>query len=863
MSSANTAYTFSLVNNTNLSSSDYSLRVLGFSVASALFLQDNGSGALTWSPSPAGVSLNVPSYASGSSTLTFTGGLPMFNDILLGDTVTGPGIASGTTVTGIAMTITLSQPLTATASGNATINTLIMVGGTSQTTSTSVTGLVPPPSVGNIRYGQAVSGSGIATGTTVSGVTGDSSVTLSTAPTAGATFSGTSPLTFSITPTASGQSGATNLSLSNLASVAQVAVGNLITGTGIPANTTIASINNVVITLSSVISASQTNATVTFTQQQTGTWTAGSLSITGLSSTANVGTGGLVTAPGIAPGTTIAAVLSGTSLQLSTATTAAGSDQGANLNQGTVTFPRPTGVIPSYDISAFSSFVFDPVLQPGGLNGARIYLFVVPNNWPAIATQPGFAGFPTNPPGFPFSWAATGLGIQQPNTPPNSPNTNSSFPPFSIVEPTIDAGATGLLHIDVQTVDGFTFPLSLVLLDVNGNQLGQVGQPVPAGGITRGGIIAAFQQTFAANTAYGALLYGSSSDIDNQYPGVLNPGAYLADGANSDSSLASLWDTTLTTLYGSGTQLNMVGDDGNYYQGLPTTVGTASVLQFTGYTDTGMTNANGNVFNLYSPKTPDPANTGVAAGYQVIANAGVYADTSGAVFIKQTTSYTVPPSQVALGLQRDIVSAINRGIALKGPSGTTGRTAGDTSAYWGTETNWYPEPLSNQQAAQNQFSLFMHTATSNGQLIFTAPAGPPVAIAAAPTGATASTAGSTTTATLTTTSAHGLVVGDWIAVQGVGVGTYNGNFQLTAVPTTTSLSYTLGAVSTAPAASGGGSLMGGPAAVNKQGTLMGQAYGFAYDESPVHGPLNQPNVPSKFDPAPTGTVTVQIVFGPW
>ena len=89
--------------------------------------------------------------------------------------------------------------------------------------------------------------------------------------------------------------------------------------------------------------------------------------------------------------------------------------------------------------------------------------------------------------------------------------------------------------------------------------------------------------------------------------------------------------------------------------------------------------------------------------------------------IQQNGGTSPPPSSVALGLQRDIVSAMNRGIALLGPSGTTGRTAGDTSAYWGTEGNWYPEAMSNATAPQNQFSLFMHTATVNGVLIFTAP----------------------------------------------------------------------------------------------------------------------------------------------
>ncbi len=70
-----------------------------------------------------------------------------------------------------------------------------------------------------------------------------------------------------------------------------------------------------------------------------------------------------------------------------------------------------------------------------------------------------------------------------------------------------------------------------------------------------------------------------------------------------------------------------------------------------------------------------------------------------------------------LALQRDIVSAFNRGVANKSPAaGADGRT----SAYWGAETNWYPAG-----EAQNLFSLYMHTATlrAGGQdvTIFTLP----------------------------------------------------------------------------------------------------------------------------------------------
>jgi hypothetical protein len=843
-----TPYTFHLVDQSGLDASQYSLRVLGFSVASALFLQDDGKGGVAWLPSPSQVGFTAASVAAGATSIVIDGPFSSFDDILVGDAVSGTGIAAGTTVSGVSVTVTLNNALTAEVSGSATLGASVLVGGTATSGSTAITGLVPPPAVSNLRIGQAVSGSGIASGTTIASIGPNAQLALSANATGNASYSGTSPLSFSIGLTATGSSGATSVTLSGLASLALVTVGSLLSGTGIAANSVIAGIDSVTLTLSQATTAAGSDVALTFSQNQNGNLTSGSTTVSGLTSTASLGIGNPVNGDGIVPGTTITSIASATSIVLSVAPT-------ATATGTTLTFPRASGVIPSFDISNQSSFVFDPTVQTAGLNGARIYLFVVPTGWPSTASQSGFAGYPTNPPGFPFVWSATGLGIQQPNTPPNVPDFTSSYPPFSIVEPTVDAyGAGGKLHIDVQTVDGFTFPLSLVLYDASGNTLGQVGQPVPANGVDRAGIIAAFQQTFAPGTAYGALLYGGASDIDGQYPGILNPGAYLANGANTDSPLATLWDTTLRTLYaGSDTRLNMIGDDGDNYVGLPITVNGCDVLQFTGYSDAAMKTTNGNQFNLYSPLTPDAANSGQGSGYQVFANTGVYADSSGDVLIQQNSSTSPTPSSVALGLQRDIVSALNRGIALSGPSGTQGRTAGDTSMFWGTEGNWYPHAISDQTAVQNQFSLFMHTATVGGALAFTSTASAPVSIE--------NEMYLQGTATITTTTAHGLSVGEWVVVQGNGLVATNGTFPVASVPTPTTFTYTLPYEAPTPVSSGGGTVTAG-AAATRLGALMGQAYGFAYDESPVHGPLGQPNVPSKFDPAPAGTAKVDIVFGP-
>jgi hypothetical protein len=773
-------YTFPVVNDSGLDASQNSIRVLGFSVASQLMLQPSATaGVLEWGTIPAAVTL-LATVTSGADTIAWSGGLPAFMTISVGDQVTGSGIPAGTTVTTISAQVTLTEAATSTGSAPATVETVIMVGGTATQGSATVGGLVPPPSISNFRVGQAVAGTGIPAGTTLTQINAiTQQITLSASASASATYSGTSPLTFWANVTGAFTSGGTAATISQLTSTDQIAANSAIVSSALGATLQISQIDGIAIALSSAATAGGSNE-LTFASIQTGTLTTGQSTIPSVGSPATLGAGRPVTGNGIPAGTTIVSIDSSGSIGLSSPATATGSQS--------LTFAPATGVIPSFDVDQWQSFGFDPSVQTAGLNGARVYFFVVPDSWPATAAQAGFTGYPTNPPAFPYVFAVTGFGVQQANNPPNSPSTTSGYPPFAIVEPTIDpASAGGALHIDVQTVDGFTFPLSLTLQDSQKNQLGQVGQPVPGGSVDRAAIITAFQAAFPSSSPYASLLYGGPDDVDGQYPGILNPGAYLADDSSAGSTLETIWSPVLAQLFAGTNVLNMVGDDGDYYKGTPTTVvtngQTCNVLQFVGYTDTGMTQANGNTFNIYSPATPDPLapNSSLSAGYQVFANDGVFNDISSNVMIQQNTGTGPTPAQVALGLQRDIVSALNRGVALQAPGGTTNRTAGDTSYYWAVETNWYPYKTSDTVSTdvQNDFSLFMHTAAVSGTPVFTQPSG---------------------------------------------------------------------------------------AVATPQGLTMGQAYGFAYDEDPVHASPstgNQPTVPSKFDPAPATTATITITVGAW
>jgi hypothetical protein len=98
-------------------------------------------------------------------------------------------------------------------------------------------------------------------------------------------------------------------------------------------------------------------------------------------------------------------------------------------------------------------------------------------------------------------------------------------------------------------------------------------------------------------------------------------------------------------------------------------------------------------------------------GQMVFANSGVFADNT-VQFASGTATATV------LGnLENQIVSALNRGVALNATALNPG-AAGGTSAIWGDQTYWYPA-----SATQNIFSLFMHNGQISGVPIFFQPTG--------------------------------------------------------------------------------------------------------------------------------------------
>jgi microcystin-dependent protein len=120
------------------------------------------------------------------------------------------------------------------------------------------------------------------------------------------------------TTTFAGTTTSGNATISGISSLltAYLYAGMPITGAGISASTTIATVSNTSITISA-------NATATSTALA-GTTTSGSYNVTSISTTAALAVGQTVTGTGIPSGTTIVSIVSGTAILLSAAATATG-----------------------------------------------------------------------------------------------------------------------------------------------------------------------------------------------------------------------------------------------------------------------------------------------------------------------------------------------------------------------------------------------------------------------------------------------------------------------------------------------------------------------------------------------------------
>ena len=208
------------------------------------------------------------STVPGSTTLYAQGTLPNSTTTLqpllvIGQPIAAVGIPAGAVIT------SLSSAASATPAG-------VVKSG-----STIIAGLL---SLTGLAQGQPITGTGIPSGATIQSVNG-LTITLSAAATA--TNAGASLTSNSTTFTANTLTGSTLLS--SLSSLNGLAVGQAVSGTGIPAGATIAAINGLTATLSAAATA--TPAALT----PTGYLTAGSTTVSGVSTTAGLFAGQAIT----------------------------------------------------------------------------------------------------------------------------------------------------------------------------------------------------------------------------------------------------------------------------------------------------------------------------------------------------------------------------------------------------------------------------------------------------------------------------------------------------------------------------------------------------------------------------------------
>ena len=237
----------------------------------------------------------IDQTTSGTTTIATNQitGIANTSGIKVGDAITGTGIPAGTTVTAVGTnTVTMSNTATATGTNSATYT--VGKSGTTTIATNQITGI----STSGINVGDLITGTGIPAGTTVTAI-GTNTVTMSNT----ATATGTNSATYTF-----GKSGTTTIATNQITGISTsgINVGDLITGTGIPAGTTVTAIGTNTVTMSNNATATGTNS-ATYTFGKPGTTTNGSKTIT-VASTTGIKMGDTITGTGIPTGTTVTGI---------------------------------------------------------------------------------------------------------------------------------------------------------------------------------------------------------------------------------------------------------------------------------------------------------------------------------------------------------------------------------------------------------------------------------------------------------------------------------------------------------------------------------------------------------------------------
>jgi len=497
------------------------------------------------------------------------------------------------------------------------------------------------------------------------------------------------------------------------------------------------------------------------------------------------------------------------------------------LNDGTFgPIPAGSGTIQSYPVGSglLNQITID---EASTLLGARVYFFI--------------AGASESAPSLGYS--NDGASVTQPGNPPNA-----SYPPYSFVEITQNPSYSATPVVDVQTVDGFIFPLTITLS--NGQQ---VGQPSPEGPVNRATIFAAYKPFMvsqgAAGQPYKKLKFTQAGG------GLLNPYCYLigtnAQGQylNLASPLNTVFDNALKKLFANkhlslnGVASGSVAADvytvlSTGPQPYPGSQFSIPALQFKGQTY-------GKVFNVFNP-----------VGISVMTNAGTGEPITGTINGTSLTFDTPLP-----------MKALKVGMFVSG-AGADPQTQiqslvlKKSGAIKGLVLNkdlQQPTPHS-----QYFFSKVPNLFLTSGAMVF----GNLGFFADGAVQFPSDADSQAVLGNLENQIVAALNRGVANRAPNAGSAGYTSNYWYKekkwypegAPQNLFSLFMHTAHIGKMPIFA-----RPDPVAMNARGQAMAQAYGFAYDESPpnIQGIGNQPPVPSKFDPTPNVTTSVTITLGPW
>jgi len=498
-------------------------------------------------------------------------------------------------------------------------------------------------------------------------------------------------------------------------------------------------------------------------------------------------------------------------------------------------FPNTSGTVPSFKLGTEITSIAidatpsntDPTKPANSVDGARIYFFIAENSV-----------FPTAPQ---IKYDGSGANIVNVKNPPNT-----DVPPYTFVEFTLVDLTYGAV-IDSQTVDGFVFPVAIGLNDA----LGSVGQPST---VNREDVINAYAPFITALGDEGKPF--SDLQYTENKGGLLNPGAYLGettdagDFTNLDSSLNSLFDDDLNTFFSSqyngltiqGVSAGSINADTytatSGSQSLPGGKFTQPVLQFTGQT-------NGKTFDVFNP-----------VGISVLNynNNGTNSPITGTI-LNYTLTFTNP-----LPADTPLVAGMYVQGAGTNPN-TTIKAINTNGSDEITSITFETDLLNPAPNSQYRFSKVQNMFYTSGNMVL------------ANQGVFAYAEGlNDDDATILKNLQNQIVsafnrgvallssteIGNASKYWGTETNWYpegktQNIFSLFMHTATTANNTPI-------------FLQASNSDECARGTVMGQAYGFAYDENPgpvPPAPTGQPEVPSKFDPLPDTTTTITITLGSW